>query len=255
MGSTNTGIVLWGLIASKSCLSYAYIDTDTHDKQDLLAINPHNTIPVLEDDSPVITESSAAMTYLVSQHRPSQLYPECGAKKRSQIDQRLQFNIGKFYKSLTDCLDQGDDVEDDLIDDLKEVLMWVNQMTAGGYVLGTSLSIADLALVTTMTTLAACNLVTIQPYKNISTWLQNIKQAVPHFENNCQKGAEEFGRLYKEKCSNSNILDHKDSSIFCESVFDESEYSTDYSFSASEDGSYTPAITPVPTIASLEAAF
>merc|ERR1712013_591916 len=237
-------------------LSYTYIEvnTDASGKHDLIAINPHNTVPVLVDDSLVITESSAAMTYLVSQHRPSKLYPEQGVKKRSQIDQRLQFNIGRFYKSLTDCLDQGDDVEDDLIDDLKEVLMWVSQMTAGGYVLGTSLTIADLAMVTTMTTLAACNLVTLHPYKNISTWLENIKQAVPHFENNCQKGAEEFGRLYKEKCSNSNNLNQKDSSIFSESVFDESEYSTDYSFSASEDGSYTPAITPTPAIASLEAA-
>ena len=183
-------------------LSYTYIEMNTGVtcNYDFLAMNPHNTVPVLVDDSLVITESSAAMTYLVSQHRPSQLYPEQGAKKRSQIDQRLQFNIGRFYKSLTDCLDQGDDVEDDLIDDLKEVLMWVNQMTAGGYVLGTSITIADLALVTTMTTLAACNLVTLHPYKNISTWLENIKQAVPYFENNCQKGAEEFGRLYKEKC-------------------------------------------------------
>merc|ERR1719317_888860 len=237
-------------------LAYTYIEvnTDASGKHDLIAINPHNTVPVLVDDSLVITESSAAMTYLVNQHRPSQLYPEQGVKKRSQIDQRLQFNIGRFYKSLTDCLDQGDDVEDDLIDDLKEVLMMGNQMTAGGYVLGTSLTIADLALVTTMTTLAACNLVTLHPYKNISTWLENIKETVPQFENNCQKGAEEFGRLYKEKCSNSNNLDHKDSSIFSEAVFGESEYSTDYSFSASEDGSYTPAITPTPAIASLEAA-
>jgi len=213
-------------------LSYTYIEvnTDASGKHDLIAINPHNTVPVLVDDSLVITESSAAMTYLVSQHRPSKLYPEQGVKKRSQIDQRLQFNIGRFYKSLTDCLDQGDDVEDDLIDDLKVRVGVANSATT------------------------TINLVTLHPYKNISTWLENIKQAVPHFENNCQKGAEEFGRLYKEKCSNSNNLNQKDSSIFSESVFDESEYSTDYSFSASEDGSYTPAITPTPAIASLEAA-
>merc|ERR1712013_94834 len=77
-------------------LSYTYIEvnTDASGKHDLIAINPHNTVPVLVDDSLVITESSAAMTYLVSQHRPSKLYPEQGVKKRSQIDQRLQFNIG-----------------------------------------------------------------------------------------------------------------------------------------------------------------
>jgi len=228
-------------------LSYTYIEVNTggSSKHDFLSINPHNTVPVLVDDSLIITESSAAMTYLVSQHRPSQLYPECGAKKRSQIDQRLQFNIAKFYKILTDCLDQGDDVEDDLIDDLKEVLMWVNQMTAGGYVLGTSLTIADLALVSTMTSLAACNLVNLHPYKNINIWLENIKKVVPDFENNCQRGAEEFGRLYQEKHKKSNNFDSEYSSIVSESVSGESEYSADYSFSASEDGSYTPAITPL----------
>merc|ERR1712013_329403 len=46
-------------------LSYTYIEvnTDASGKHDLIAINPHNTVPVLVDDSLVITESSAAMTY------------------------------------------------------------------------------------------------------------------------------------------------------------------------------------------------
>merc|ERR1712227_1034878 len=55
---------------------------------EFLSLNPQHTIPVLTDGNLVITESRAAMTYLVSQHKPGQLYPAC-AKKKSQIDQTL----------------------------------------------------------------------------------------------------------------------------------------------------------------------
>merc|ERR1712198_599823 len=70
---------------------------------DFLALNPQHTVPVLTDGNLVITESRAAMTYLVSQYKPGQLYPAC-AKKRSQIDQRLYFNIVTLYKRLGDCV-------------------------------------------------------------------------------------------------------------------------------------------------------
>ena len=42
-----------------------------------LALNPQHTVPVLVDGDLIITESRAAITYLVSQHKPSQLYPAC----------------------------------------------------------------------------------------------------------------------------------------------------------------------------------
>jgi hypothetical protein len=44
--------------------------------------------------SELFLESRAALTYLVSQHKPGQLYPTC-TKKRSLVDQRLYFNIGR----------------------------------------------------------------------------------------------------------------------------------------------------------------
>merc|ERR1719452_139190 len=111
-----------------------------------LSLNPQHTVPVLVDGNLAITESRAALTYLVSQHKPSQLYPAC-AKKRSQIDQRLYFNIGTFYKRMGDCVfpvcfGKTNSIDDDKKEALKEALMWFNQMTTGGYVLGNSKNIA-----------------------------------------------------------------------------------------------------------------
>ena len=88
-------------------LEYNYVEVAVLDgatkTPEYLSMNPQHTVPVLTDGNLVITESRAAMTYLVSQHKPGQLYPAC-AKKRSQIDQRLYFNIGTFYKRMGDCV-------------------------------------------------------------------------------------------------------------------------------------------------------
>jgi glutathione S-transferase len=82
-------------------LDYKYTEVNVANgstcTRDFLALNPHKSVPVLVDSDLVITESTAGITYLVIQYSSSQLYPEC-AKKVSQIDQRLQFHIGRFYE-------------------------------------------------------------------------------------------------------------------------------------------------------------
>merc|ERR1712243_464381 len=50
------------------------------------------------------------------------------------------------------------------IDSLKEALMWANQMTACGYVLGNSMTIADVDFMATYSTLEACNFINLAPY-------------------------------------------------------------------------------------------
>ena len=139
---------LYGFQASPPCrsvqmtlellgLEYKYHDVPVLEggtkTPEFLSLNPQHTIPVLTDGNLVITESRAAMSYLVSQYKPGQLYPAC-AKKRSQIDQRLYFNIGTFYKRLGDCVypvcfGKTKTIPKENIDALKEALMFANHMT------------------------------------------------------------------------------------------------------------------------------
>ena len=105
-------IELHGMPASPPCravhmvldlldLGYNYITVDQWGgaarTPEFLSLNPQHTIPVMVDNDIVVTESRAAMTYLISKYKPSQLYPTC-AKKRALVDQRLYFNIGTFYQ-------------------------------------------------------------------------------------------------------------------------------------------------------------
>ena len=84
-------------------------------------------------------------------------------------------------------------------------------------------------------------------------WLESMRKQVPNYENNCQKGADEFGKMYRERYqvgindkAETDANDHgytvDESSETSSMDFTiESESETDYTFSASDDGSYTPA--------------
>ena len=185
-------------------LEYSFINVNILEgatrTPEYLSLNPQHTVPVLVDGDLTITESRAAITYLVSQHKPSQLYPAC-AKKRSQIDQRLYFNIGTFYKRMGDCIfpvcfGKTNTIEVEKKEALKEALMWFNQMTIGGYVLGNSMTIADVDFLATMSTLEACNFVDLTPYKSAKVWSQNMKNQIPNYAECCGKGAASFGEWF-----------------------------------------------------------
>lgn len=190
-------------------LEYKYVEIDVLGGgtriPEFLAINPQHTVPVLVDGNTVITESRAAITYLVAQHKlnneHAELYPTC-PRKRSQVDQRLYFNIGTFYQRVGDCVypvafGKTSVIEEDKKEALKEALMWVNQMMACGYVLGGSMTIADIDFMATMSTLEACRFMDLSPYKNLIKWTHKMKKLIPKYEENCQKGAEQFGAWFR----------------------------------------------------------
>ena len=186
-------------------LDYTYIPVDlmggANRTPEFLSLNPQHTVPVLVDGDHVVTESRAALTYLVTQHKPGPLYPAC-PKKRSLVDQRLYFNMGTFYRRLADAIipvgfGKTSTVTPEQVEALKEALMWANQMTSCGFVLGGAMTIADVDFMATMSTLEACDFVDLSPYKNLTKWSARMKSMIPHYEENCGKGATQIGDWFK----------------------------------------------------------
>jgi len=186
-------------------LDYDYIEVDFLSGEartpEFLSMNPQHSVPVLSDGNLTITESRAAMAYLVTQHKPSQLYPAC-PKKRSHIDQRLYFNQGTFYRRLGDCvipvcLGKTNTIPQEKVTALKEALMWVNQMVIGGYVLGNSMTIADIDFLATYSTLESCDFISLTPYKNLQIWAEKMKREIPNYDENNARGATAFGAWFK----------------------------------------------------------
>ena len=194
-------------------LEYKYVEVAVLEgatrTPEYLSMNPQHTVPVLTDGNLVITESRAAMTYLVSQHKPGQLYPVC-AKKRSQIDQRLYFNIATFYQRMGDCVypvcfGKTKTIPQEKIDSLKEALMFANQMVSSTYVLGDSMSIADVDFMATYSTLEACDFMNLAPYKNLKVWAARMRTQIPNYAENCGKGAAAFGDWFNKNYSQKSL--------------------------------------------------
>ena len=63
-------------------------------------------VPVLVDlDGFTLFESRAISSYLIeTRQKESQLYPRSNVKLRATIDKMLQFDLGTFYRAISDVI-------------------------------------------------------------------------------------------------------------------------------------------------------
>lgn len=69
--------------------------------EDFIKLNPQHTVPTLDDNGFILSESRAISIYLVEKHFPNghSLYPK-DVKERALINQRLQFDCGTLYQRI-----------------------------------------------------------------------------------------------------------------------------------------------------------
>ena len=153
--------------------------------------------PVLTYDNLVITESRVAMTYLVSKHMPSMLtYPKHG----------LYPKISDCYQKMMDCVypvisGKTSTVPLEKKEILKRDMKMINQMTGGGYVLGSRMTIADVDLLATFSTLEACDFINLEEYENLKDWAERMKMEIPRYG----RGAVALGECFNDKYKTRNV--------------------------------------------------
>lgn len=126
------------------------------------------------------------MTYLADAYaKTDSLYPK-DTKKRALVDQRLYFDIGTLYARFSDyyypVIFGGapyDPAKLSKIDDAFKFLDSYLEKTE--YVAGDHLTLADLAIVSSVSTFEVMNY-DMSPYKNVTRWLAKVKATAPSYE-------------------------------------------------------------------------
>ncbi|KAH8318751.1 hypothetical protein KR074_005262, partial [Drosophila pseudoananassae] len=165
---------------------------------EFVKLNPQHTIPTIVDDGFVLWESRAIAIYLVEKYgKDDSLYPK-DPQKRAVVNQRLYFDMGtlyaafsKFYYSIFRPAKPGTLEDYKKIEDAFQLL---NTFLEGQvYVAGDHLTVADFAIVATVSTYEAVDF-DFRKYSNVSRWYENAKTVVPGWEENWE-GVQGFKKV------------------------------------------------------------
>lgn len=158
-------------------------------KPEFLRINPQHTIPTLVDGDFVLWESRAIMIYLVEKYgkQDHPLYPSC-PKKRALINQRLYFDMGTLLKSFAAYLNpqiwQNKSADPELYRNLEIAVEFLNAFLGeSDYVAGDTMTLADLALLATISTIEMVDF-DFSKFEKVKKWYAKMKGTAPGADEN-----------------------------------------------------------------------
>ncbi|XP_026675010.1 glutathione S-transferase 1-like [Ceratina calcarata] len=173
-----------------------------HMKPEFLKINPQHTIPTIDDNGFHLWESRAIMTYLADQYgKNDSLYPK-DPKKRAIVNQRLYFDALTLYKAFGDyyypIVFSKAPKDETKYKAIGEALGFLEKFLEGqNYVAGNNMTLADLSVVATLSTLEAMDY-DCSKFKNICRWYARIKSEAPKYEEYNAAGVKAFKVLVNE---------------------------------------------------------
>ncbi|XP_037026637.1 glutathione S-transferase 1-1-like [Bradysia coprophila] len=161
-----------------------------HLSDNYIKINHQHTVPVLDDDGFILTESRAIAVYLVEKYFPSghSVYPN-DARERALINQFLHFDCGTLYPRLRGvtlpAFYQGQTtISDDARQKLFEAIGFLNTYLEGKkYVSGSAEpTIADFSLFSSVANIVELG-ANLSKYANVVSWYDNLKKLPSTAEN------------------------------------------------------------------------
>ena len=183
-------------------------------------MNPQHSLPTLvDDDGYVLWDSHAIMAYLVSKYATSDsLYPS-DIKTRALVDQRLHFDSGVAFRTLTQILVrifkqvtpilvivlipqrpmifQGKkNVDQKDVDSALEVYSFVETFLEGReWIAGDSVTIADFSFISSLTSFNVAVKIEESKYPKLAGYLKRA-ECLPGYEAN-KEGLEAFIAIVK----------------------------------------------------------
>lgn len=175
-----------------------------HLKPEFLKINPQHTVPTIVDDGFALWESRAILTYLVNKYAPGHsLYPS-DVQKRAQVDRALNFDGCSLYPSfgavVYPMIHQQTPFNPTAAVPLYQRLEILDNLLANNnYVAGDELTLADLATLTTITSIFAIPFLETDKYSNIKAWIERLHPQIKTWDTTVVEYANKFGEFVVSK--------------------------------------------------------
>ncbi|KDR11943.1 Glutathione S-transferase 1-1 [Zootermopsis nevadensis] len=174
-----------------------------HLTPEFLKLNLQHTVPTLNDNGFLLSESRAIMCYLVEQYaKDDSLYPK-DPKKRSLVNQKLYFDSSTLNQRSLDyyapIMFGGAKPDPEKYSKLEEAYEFFNKYLEGqAWAAGDHLTIADFALVATVSSSEILGF-DVTKYPNVSKWLAKAKKTIPKYEELNHAGCLEYKKLYDSR--------------------------------------------------------
>lgn len=175
-----------------------------HLTPEFLKLNPLHTIPVLEDDGVVITDSHVICSYLADKYAVDEsLYPK-DKVKRMQVDARLYFDCGHLFPRVRIMVEPiiyfGEhEITDQKISYMQKAYDGLEKaLTSSKYLCGDQLTIADLCCVASVSTGMLFAPIEEDKFPNVKAWVERMSE-LPYYQKNNQDGADILCNFVKAK--------------------------------------------------------
>ncbi|KAF7265326.1 hypothetical protein GWI33_021309 [Rhynchophorus ferrugineus] len=154
-----------------------------------LKINPQHTIPTLCDNGFIIWDSHAIIAFLVGKYgNDDQLYSK-DIMERALIDQRLHFDssvVNNFTRTILNPMLYNNahiSVDEHRESILKTYALMEKFLRSYPWIAGKKLTIADLSLIPSITSLDVIVPISREDYPNLTKWIEKAERLPCYVEN------------------------------------------------------------------------
>ncbi|XP_049283682.1 glutathione S-transferase 1-like isoform X1 [Anopheles funestus] len=168
-----------------------------------LQLNPQHTIPVLDDDGTIITESHAIMIYLVTKYgKDDTLYPK-DPVQQARVNAALHFESGVLFARMRFIFERilfygKSDIPEDRVEYVQKSYRLLEDTLKDDFVAGSKMTIADFSCISTISSIMGVVPLEQSEHPRIYEWIDRLKQ-LPYYEEANGGGGTDLGKFVLAK--------------------------------------------------------
>nr|XP_034835231.1 glutathione S-transferase 1-like isoform X2 [Maniola hyperantus] len=202
-----------GLDAMNVSLTEIDVDMDKaeHRATDLIAMNPHQTLPILKDGEFILCDSHAINTYIASRYCDCEKLLPTNPAGRAIVDQLLHYNSGILYPHYRSCAypilyENCRFVMPQQAQEVEHAYRKLETMLKGrSWFSGANMTLGDIAIMATISTLHVLVPVDKDKFPVLLSWMFRMSKE-PFYTTGNLKGLNEFTK----RIDTGNGFDSKD---------------------------------------------